>query len=167
LISTSLAPDGAALATAYTRYVEWMVREFHPCYLNVAVEMNLFLTGCSTGWDGLVQVERPAYDAAKSVDPSVVAFPSIPIDQLYAYMSFGNFYLSFLYSAPGIGSIAKIPPDWFTSAADPRGEGTVVAETGWISGGPTVLGTNGCFQAAIDRRASLRRARPPISTFYF
>src|SRR5258708_1918837 len=36
------APDGAARKQAYLDYVAWMVDEFSPRWLNVAVEVNLF-----------------------------------------------------------------------------------------------------------------------------
>jgi hypothetical protein len=74
-------PDGAARQSAYAAYVDWMVRRFDPIYVNVAVELNLFMS-CGAAWDGMVDVERAAYAAAKAAKPDVVAFPSIQIDAL-------------------------------------------------------------------------------------
>ena len=77
------AADAATWRTAYLRYVEWMVDLFQPRYLNIGIELNLFLVSCPSSWEGMVDVVNAAYDAAKMRRPSAVVFPSIQIDALY------------------------------------------------------------------------------------
>jgi hypothetical protein len=151
------APDGARLRQAYARYVGWMVREFQPRWVNVAVELSLFMP-CGAAWEGMVDLERDAYAAAKAARADVVAFPSIQIDSLYgraqgscptgmtadqcydvnyarlARLSRDRFAIStYPYGAAGIKTPADVPSDWFTRAADRGGERLVIAEAGWLS----------------------------------
>ncbi len=147
------ASDGPALEAAYLAYVTWMVQKFQPRYVNVAVELNLFAAGCPSAWNGMVDVERAAYDAAKAAKPDVVAFPSIQIDVLYGYSGCAsgnrqacydaNYALlanlkrdrfavsTYPYLQSGILTVSDVPSDWFTRGGDRGGERTVVAETGW------------------------------------
>ena len=60
------APDAATVQQGYLRYVAWMIDEFSPRWLNVAVEVNLFFEKCPAAVDGLVDVANAAYDAAKA-----------------------------------------------------------------------------------------------------
>jgi len=167
------AADGPAKKAAYARYVDYMVRKFRPRYVNVAIEMNLFLT-CEAGWDGLVEAERDAYDAAKAARPDAIVFPSIQIDQLYGYIPEGacrsqpalcyeenyarllrlkrdRFAVStYPYSVPEIANIDRIPADWFTRAASRLGERVVVAETGWISEPPAILFGGTCVRPFVS-----------------
>jgi hypothetical protein len=150
------APDGASKRAAYAAYVDWMVRRFRPRWVNVAIEMNQFMS-CGDGpWAALVDVERAAYDAAKAADPAVIAFPSIQIDVLLGYApdctlpnrddcfdaSYGRLanvkrdrfaVTSFPYLIEALRDPAKLPSDWFTRAGDRGRERTVVAETGWLA----------------------------------
>lgn len=50
------AYDAAEWRTAYLRYVGWMVDLFQPKYLNIAIELNLFLVTCPASWEGMVDV---------------------------------------------------------------------------------------------------------------
>lgn len=59
-----------------------MVRLFRPRWTNVAVEVNLFHLNCAAAWDGMVDLERGAYDAAKRAAPAAPAFPSLQLDVL-------------------------------------------------------------------------------------
>jgi hypothetical protein len=72
--------------TAYVRYVRWMVETFTPRYVNVAVEIDRFLSGCpaGAGWQRLVDVERRAYDAARAVAPQAIVYFSINAEHLYS-----------------------------------------------------------------------------------
>lgn len=162
------AADGPAKKAAYARYVDYMVRKFRPRYVNVAIEMNLFLT-CEAGWDGLVAAERDAYDAAKAARPDAIVFPSIQIEQLYGYipeeacrvpalcyeqnyerlrrLKRDRFAVStYPYSVREVADVDRIPADWFTRAASRLGERVVVAETGWISEAPTILLGDTCVR---------------------
>lgn len=48
-----------------------MVRLFQPRWTNIAVEVSLFHVTCPAAWDGMVTLERDAYDAAKRAAPAV------------------------------------------------------------------------------------------------
>jgi len=147
--------DGASKKQAYLRYVDYMVRKFHPRWINVGVEMNLF-GPCGTAWNGLVDVVNAAYDTAKAVDSTAVVFPSIQIDFLYGatgcaspmtaqqcydanYAQLANlkrdrFAIStYPFLIDAIKTVPNLPADWFTRGGDRGGERTVVAETGWLS----------------------------------
>ncbi len=151
------APDGAAMQQAYLAYVAWMVDLFAPTYLNMAVEVNLFLEKCPAAAAGLVAVANAAYDAAKARQPSLVVFPSIQIDHLYGYdqascpdqsnraACFDSLYQQIaplkrdrfaMSSYPPLGAATvptDLPADWFTRGAARGNEQPVVAETGWNS----------------------------------
>jgi hypothetical protein len=164
------AREGPARRAAYARYVEFMVRRFAPRYVNVAMEINLFLT-CESGWEGLVEVERAAYDAAKAARPEVIAFPSIQLEQLYGYIPVGScregsldrcfeahyarlsglrrdrFAIStYPHGLPQLGGVAGIPADWFTRASSRGRERAVFAETGWLSDPPRVRNGETCLE---------------------
>jgi hypothetical protein len=81
------APDGAAMKEAYLAYVGWMIDQFSPLYLNIAVEVNLFFDNCLGSAAGVIDVSNAAYALAKAKNPDLVTFPSIQIDHLYGYDS--------------------------------------------------------------------------------
>ena len=84
--SSSTATDSAANILAYTRYVDWMIDEFQPTWLNVAIEINLYFENCgSSAATGAIQVSNAAYQAAHAHAAGLVVFPSIQIDHLYGY----------------------------------------------------------------------------------
>jgi len=151
------AADAATWRSAYVRYVEAMVDTFHPRYLNVAIELNLFLEQCPTAWEGMVDVVNAAYDAAKSRSPATVVFPSIQIDHLYgvapgscpsgvdagvcydqAYARLGRvkrdrFAISTYPYLAGFAAPNQVPADWFSRGPARGGERAVIAEAGWLS----------------------------------
>ncbi|HUJ60874.1 MAG TPA: hypothetical protein VLX92_20365 [Kofleriaceae bacterium] len=151
------APDAATYRAAYLAYVQWMLDEFHPTYLNFAIEVNLFFEKCPTAAAGLVAVANATYAMAKADDPALVAaFPSIQIDHLYGYSTdscpdqsqrdacFDQLYAEIvplqrdrfaMSSYPQLSGLtpATLPADWFTRGAARGGERAVVAETGWNS----------------------------------
>ncbi|HEX7843844.1 MAG TPA: hypothetical protein VF469_40495 [Kofleriaceae bacterium] len=150
------AADGGALETAYARYVEYMVRLFQPRWINVAVEVSLFHLSCPATWDGMVALEREAYDAAKRAAPTAPAFPSIQLDALYgrvgckppstadqcyeteyaalADLARDRFAIStYPYDFAGFTRPEDIPADYLTRAAARGGERLFVAETGWLA----------------------------------
>ena len=147
--------DGASKEQAYLRYVDYMVRKFHPHWINVGVEMNLF-GPCGSAWAGLTDVVNAAYDTAKNVDASAVVFPSFQIDFLYGFtgcptgmtqqqcydanyaqlagIKRDRFGIStYPYLIDAIKTVPNLPADWFSRGGDRGGERTVVAETGWLS----------------------------------
>ena len=155
----STAADGAAMRAAYVAYVKWMIDRFDPKWVNVAVEINLFDTGCSdSAWNALVDTERAAYEAAKAEKPGVIAFPSIQADFLYgmeksqcpspmkpsdcydanyarlARLERDRFAIStYPYLIDAYADVAQLPDDWFTRGAVRGGERLVIAETGWLA----------------------------------
>ncbi|HEY1554476.1 MAG TPA: hypothetical protein VGF94_06545 [Kofleriaceae bacterium] len=137
------AADGPALRAAYTAYVTYMVNLFHPRWVNVAIEVNLFHVYCPAQWAGMVELEQAAYAAAKTAAPDVPAFPSIQINALdgdayateYAALSGltrDRFAISAYPYAVPYATPADIPPDWLTRAAAQGGERLFIAETGWL-----------------------------------
>src|ERR1700690_364283 len=79
------APDAAMYQQAYTRYVDWMIDEFQPTWLNMAIEINLYFEACPAAVTGAVQISNAAYEAAHAHAAGLVVFPSIQIDHLYGY----------------------------------------------------------------------------------
>lgn len=150
------APDASAIEQAYLRYVAWMIDEFSPRWLNVAVEVNLFFEKCPAAVGGLVDVANAAYDAAKAKSADLVVFPSFQIDHLYGYSSdscpnpsshsdcFDKAYAQIAplkrdrfamstYPYVPFQTPDDLPIDWFTRGAARGGERPLVAETGWNS----------------------------------
>jgi hypothetical protein len=176
------AADATTWRTAYLRYVTWMVDLFQPRFLNVGIELNLYLVNCSAVWDGMVDVVNAAYDAAKARQGSTVVFPSIQIDALYglapgscpAGVDAGTCYdqgyaqLSrvkrdrFAVSTyPYLGAVPaldSLPADWFTRAADRGGERAVIAEVGWLSDSLVAQASTGQCFTALTTDASLEAA---------
>ncbi|HEX8790995.1 MAG TPA: hypothetical protein VF765_08575 [Polyangiaceae bacterium] len=151
-------PQGPASKQAYLAYVAWMIDEFAPTYLNVAVEVNLFFENCPASVAGAVDVANAAYDAAKAKNAALVVFPSIQIDHLYGYATAScpdasmraqcfdanyaqiaslkrdRFAMSTYPFLPGvIEKPSALPSDWFSRGASRGHEHAVVAETGWNS----------------------------------
>jgi hypothetical protein len=151
------APDAASIKQAYLRYEAWMIDEFAPRWLNVAVEANLFFEKCPSAVHGLVTMSNAAYDAAKAKNAAMVVFPSIQIDHLYGYSSdscpspaqratcFDQAYAQIaplkrdrfaMSTYPMLNQFqtpADLPIDWFTRGASRGGERPLIAETGWNS----------------------------------
>jgi hypothetical protein len=168
------APDGTSRRTAYLRYVEWMMDTFAPAYLNVAVEVNLFLEKCASAAPALVEVANAAYDAAKAKSPGTIVFPSIQIDHLYGYskdscpdqtargacfekayaavtnLKRDRFAMSSYPYLSGVADPASLPADWFTRAAARGKERPLIAETGWLSTGLTAKARDGSCQPVFD-----------------
>ena len=150
------AADGAQLREAYLRYVERMVELFAPRYLNLAIEVNLFLEKCPDAAAGVVDVANAAYARAKALDPTLLAFPSFQIDHLYGYAKdscpdgmdkdacFDRNYAQItgferdrfaLSTYPYLQGqrVQDLPDDWFERGAARGGERALIAETGWLS----------------------------------
>jgi hypothetical protein len=150
------ATDGASKRAAYIAYVDWMVRRFKPRFVNVAIEMNMFMSCGDSAWNALVAVERAAYDAAKAAAPAALVFPSFQLELLYgwgadctnpnrdtcfdaSYQRLTNVardrfaVTSFPFLIPALRDPAALADDWFTRAGDRGGEHTVIAETGWLA----------------------------------
>jgi hypothetical protein len=151
------ASDAQTVEQAYLRYVAYMIDEFSPHWLNVAVEVNLFFEKCASAAPGLIDVANAAYDAAKAKSPGLVVFPSIQIDHLYGYskdscpnqaqrsMCFDQAYAQIatlkrdrfaMSTYPMLNTFttpADLPTDWFTRGPARAGERPLVAETGWNS----------------------------------
>jgi hypothetical protein len=173
------APDGASLRAAYARYVDYMVRLFQPRWTNIAVEMSLFHVTCAAAWNGMVALERDAYDAAKRAAPATPAFPSIQIDVLYGrlgcqppntadqcyeteYAALGSlkrdrFAIStYPYNFVGFNRPADIPADYFARAAVRGGERLFIAETGWLATNLVVTDQNAQCLTALSHSATER-----------
>ena len=77
--------DNSKYILAYARYAAWMTRTFKPRQVVVAVEVNEYLHTCGKGdgWNSVVEVSNKAYDAVKSVDPKIIAYPSFTAGPLY------------------------------------------------------------------------------------
>jgi hypothetical protein len=158
-------PQGATMKTAYLAYAAWMIGEFSPKYLNVAVEVNLFFENCPSATGGVVNVANAAYDAAKAASSGTVVFPSIQIEHLYGYsgcpspmtqpqcydaryaqigpLRRDRFAMSSYPYVPGVfDAPSALPTDYFTRGATRGSERAVFAETGWSSN-PLVAETSG------------------------
>lgn len=168
------AADGGDLRTAYARYVDYMVRLFQPRWTNIAVEVSLFHVTCPAAWDGMVALERDAYDAAKRAAPATPAFPSIQIDALYgrvgcpppntADQCYETEYAAMVgllrdrfaistypYNFAGFDRPEDLPPDYLSRAAARGGERLVIAETGWLATDVVVTDENSrCLTALVN-----------------
>ncbi len=166
------APDAQTLEQAYLRYVAYMIDEFSPHWLNIAVEVNLFFEKCPSAAGGLTDVANAAYDAAKAKRADLVVFPSIQIDHLYGYstdscpsgtprsacfdalyaqiapLKRDRFAMSTYPMLSVAGSPADLPADWFTRGASRAGERPLVAETGWNSA-PLIVEPRGAACATL------------------
>jgi hypothetical protein len=164
------APDAAQKREAYLRYVASMVTRFAPTYLNIAIEVNLFLEKCPEATPGLIALINAVYGAVKAESPDTLVFPSFQIDHLHGYSEdscasatqrdacFDSAYAviapilrdrfaisSYPYLA-GFKSVAELPSDWFTRAAARGHETALIAETGWPSTGIVVRTKTGSCQ---------------------
>ncbi|HEX7671767.1 MAG TPA: hypothetical protein VF395_19370 [Polyangiaceae bacterium] len=161
------APDSASKEAAYLRYVTYMVDEFAPAYLNVAIEVNLFFEKCPSAGPGLVAVVNRVYDAVKKRAPKTLVFPSFQIDHLYGYskdscadatkrsacfdaayaviapMRRDRFAMSSYPYMDEVGTVSNLPGDWFTRGAARASETPLIAETGWLSTDLVVRAKNG------------------------
>ena len=166
------APDASAVEQGYLNYVAWMIDEFSPRWLNVAVEVNLFFEKCPAAVDGLVAASNAAYDAAKAKRADLVVFPSFQIDHLYGYSTdscpstsqrstcFDAAYAQIaplkrdrfaMSTYPMLGQFQTpndLPVDWFTRGAARGSERPLVAETGWNSS-PIVVQSRGGTCASV------------------
>jgi len=159
----SSASDAAEIEAAYLDYVSWMVERFEPDWLNVAIEINLFLAACPGAWSGLAAMEATAVEHARSLDPELVTFASVELSQLYgleedcsdpeacfqenleaiALLDGDRLALSsYPYGQPDISTVADIPADWLSRVAVEVDQPVLIAETGW-NGSPIVGSLDG------------------------
>jgi hypothetical protein len=133
-----------------------MIDMFAPTYLNLAIEVNLFLEKCPDAAAGVVDVANAAYAEAKKKNPALIAFPSFQVDHLYGYAKdscpdgmdkdacFDTNYAQItgftrdrfaMSSYPFLQgqSLKDLRADWFERAAARGGERGLIAETGWLS----------------------------------
>lgn len=183
------APDRASKQAAYLRYVAYMVNEFSPSYLNVAIEVNLFFEKCPASAPGVIDVVNATYDAVKKQRPETLVFPSIQIDHLYGYsndscpdsanrgtcfdaayaviapMHRDRFAMSTYPYMNEVGSVDALPQDWFTRGAARAGETPLVAETGWPSTDIIVHAKDGTCPKifSFDEKASAAYLRRVLS----
>jgi hypothetical protein len=151
------AADAAQKREAYLRYVASMVTRFQPAYLNIAIEVNLFMEKCAEATPALIDLMNAVYRAVKAQRPETLVFPSFQIDHLYGYSEDScasalerdacferayaaikpilrdRFAISSYPYLSGFKSTAELPKDWFTRAASRAAETAVIAETGWPS----------------------------------
>ncbi len=151
------ASDGAMMKQAYLNYVTWMVGEFSPRWLNVAVEVNLFFEHCPAAAAGVIDVSNAAYMEVKAKNAALVVFPSFQIEHLYGYstdscpdqgarsscfdaaytqiapMKRDRFAMSSYPMISAIPTPSALPADWFTRGSSRGNERPLIAETGWNS----------------------------------
>jgi hypothetical protein len=165
--------DNAKYSLAYARYAAWMTRMFKPRQVVVAVEVNEYLHTCGKGggWNSVVEVSNNAYDAVKSVDPKIIAYPSFTAGPLYSdhingfdsatYKSlsglkrdrFGlSIYPKILKRAdekPPLPS--DLPADLLTRVRDQNREEKLIAitETGWNSNSISYGTPDQCVKNAV------------------
>jgi len=123
----------------------------------VAVEIDKAYTACGRGatWDGLVELERRAYDAAKAAKPDAIVYFSANAEDRYKqsltgfdsglYGALANLkrdrfglstYPSGVKRPDGRGAMPNdLPSDYFTRVRkmNPAEAPVVIAETGWNS----------------------------------
>ncbi len=150
--------DKSKRKEAYLNYVKWMVIKFHPKYVNVAIEINDYWKDCTKGnlfagskWDKVVSIEGEAYDMVKSIDSSIVTFPSFILHVVYndnpdgfdkgAFDALSKLKRDRLavtvypYLMQRGGKYVKpqeLPQDFF-NRVNKNNEILIIAETGWNS----------------------------------
>jgi hypothetical protein len=164
------ASDGAERRAAYVGYVQWMMEEFDPTWINVATEVNMFQDSCPDAWPAMVDTERAAYEAAKAAKPGVIAFPSIQLSFLYGEegcpsgdaarcyddnyaglsgLERDRFAISVYPDGESYASADALPSGYLTRGADRGGERMVVAETGWLATDATGVWADGSCLTAL------------------
>jgi hypothetical protein len=181
------APDREAKARAYLAYLDFMLTQFEPRYLNLAVEVNLFFEKCPGAAPGLITLINRAYDHVKKTRPQLVVFASFQIDHLYGYSKdscpdqsareacFQRLYAQLrdvrrdrfgMSSYPylnGLGSPSALPADWFERGPREAKERGLIAETGWPSTPLVARSSSGCLQVFdFDEAQSARRRDAPV-----
>jgi hypothetical protein len=177
------SPIGSWIGISYVNYVRWLTALFNPKYVVVMAEVNLYYTGCggdTTQWRALVNIERNAYDAAKGVNSSVLAFPSFNIEGLYGnsltgfdsaqYNAYANLkrdrfgistYPSGLRGAGGEAiSPYQLPVDYLSRVKDryPQEGRILIAETGWNSNSISIQYQGSCFAQVVPSNSSFASA---------
>jgi hypothetical protein len=120
-------PENSYLGPAYTNYVTWMARAFAPRYLVVMVELNLYYVHCggdTASWRAFVDIQRASYDAVKSVDPLIIAFPSFKLEDLYGQTLDG-------FDVAGYNGLSRAKRDRLGLATYPFGVRR--ADGGWVN----------------------------------
>jgi hypothetical protein len=173
-------PTGPSMKQAYLAYVTWMINEFHPAYLDIAIEVNLFFENCPSAAAGVVDVSNAAYATAKALSAGTPVFPSFQVEHLYGYsgpcaaggstpaqcfdtnyatitgMTRDRFAMSTYPTIPGVlDSPSQVPADWFTRGASRGNERAVISETGWNSSSIVAQTSGGaCMQVEPSTEAN-------------
>lgn len=173
------ASDAAAIEQAYFDYIDVMVDELHPTWLNIAIEVNLFAEACPAAMPGLVAMYNAAYAHAKALAPSMLVFPSFQIDHLYGFsdgscpsgdkdacfdanysqiagMTRDRFAMSSYPIPISVPTPAALPADWFTKGAAKAGEVGLIAETGMDDTALVIdVPNSGCFTAFTETQTDV------------
>jgi hypothetical protein len=162
--------SNAITGDAYVRYVNWLATLFNPKYYVFMVEINLYYESCggaTPSWNKLVDIEQRAYQAVKTVNANIIAFPSFTLETIYAHSLTG-------FDQQHYAALAPLTRDRFGVATYPfglrRADGTfvspydlpvdylsrvrnrnpaeaqmVVTETGWNSVSLAIGAPGSCF----------------------
>lgn len=166
-LSSSL---GTLIGTSYVNYVRYLTALFNPKYVVVMAEMNLYYSACggdTPGWRALVNIERNAYDAIKTINANIPVFPSFLLEELYGntlngfnatqYNAFANIkrdrfgissYPSGLRGANGEAiNPYQLPADYLSrvKVRYPAEKRLLITETGWNSDSISVHYQGVCF----------------------
>jgi len=160
-------PDLREAFVAYTAYV---VKNYHPDYLALGVEINMLFERSPKQFEAFVSLYREAYAVAKAASPSMKVFPTFQLEDMEG--SFGTIHPphwevldSFrgqmdalaISTYPYLGDLrvaADLRPDYYAQLKTHFAGEVLISEAGYPSApveGSSTVGTEEDQQAYLDR----------------
>jgi hypothetical protein len=158
------------LRQAFLAYTTYVLKNYHPAYLALGVEINMLYERSPQQFNAFVSLYKEAYKAAKATSPHTKVFPTFQLEDLEGTLStvhpphwevldafHGSMDALAVTTYPylaGIQSAGAIAPNYYSQLkAHFKGE-ILIAETAYPSApveGETVVGTEEDQQAFLTR----------------
>ncbi len=139
------------LRNAFIAYTAYVVKNYHPDYLAIGVEINMLYERSRTQFDAFVSLYAEAYAVAKAANPSTKVFPTFQLEDIEGRSGIahpphwevldyfrGRMDALAISTYPFLGdlrSAADIPPDYYTQlrARWPAPGEILISEAGYSS----------------------------------
>lgn len=158
------------LRNAFVAYTTYVVKNYHPDYLALGVEINMLKQRAGPQFDAFVSLYNEAYAAAKDADPRTKVFPTFQLEDLEG--RFGSIHppdwealdafrgrmdALAISTYPFLGDIhsaADLPPGYYAQLKAHFGGEILISEAGYASApveGATTVGTEEDQRAFVTR----------------
>jgi hypothetical protein len=162
----------AAIRSAFIAYARYVALNYHPAYLALGVEMNLFYEKDKGDWDNFRSLYSQAYDEVKKISPTTRVTVTFQYEDLQGILPTSDSHFAdwqllrafdpkldvlaiSTYPSFAFPSASAIPPNYYSQLRAFTDRPIAIAEMGYASA-PGAQGVNNGTET--DQKAYLERA---------